>query len=126
MGDLDILSRKLSDRHLFEKAVKGVLEHTAVLIEVAIPPKRATVRRKLRKGVERSVVAGVEPESAAQREEINRKIGDLETFLTEVMDEPPRWIGVARVFVANPTGPQLREIAQSELVRAIRPNRRLR
>jgi hypothetical protein len=126
MSQADFPIDKFPDETLRQTAIDAGPDHISVLIEPTIAPPQARVDMVERKGSKRPGIVGIQPESPEQRRETERVTSKARAFLTAVLDEPPRWNSVARVFVAEPRGDQLQIIARSELVKAIRVNRRLK
>ena len=101
-------------------------EVASVIIELELPARKVEVERVLRRGVEMALPRRVTPPTAAEGVEAEKREAEAKSFLHQVLGVSPRWLGTARSFVADVTGPQLRTIASSPLTKAIHPNRSLR
>ena len=102
----------------------GSDEPTSILVELDIPPQVIDFAKPPGSEGHRATIR-VKPESSEQQAQNDAKIKAAREFLISVLGETPQWLRSARAFVAQATPDQLRKIALSPLIRAIRLNRRL-
>jgi hypothetical protein len=126
MPKLDFPMRKISNEELLRHAIEQSPEQASVLIELELPARQVDFRRVGNQGVAHYLPSRVIAETPEQREEVERKTAEARDLLEQVLDAPPHWLSAARAFVADVNGTQLQQIARSPLIKAIRPNRRLR
>jgi hypothetical protein len=126
MPKLDFPTRKIPNEELLRHAIEQSPEQASVLIELELPARQVDFRRVGNQGVDHYFPGRVIAETPEQREEVERKTAEARDFLEQVLDAPPHWLSAARAFVADVNGTQLQQLARSPLIKAIRPNRRLR
>lgn len=97
-------------------------ERVSVLIEADVPSPRASLAGPARRGRD---VTGIRPLSAAQSRERDQRIEDLRRLLVDVSGAEPRYFKYSNAFGVTLTATQLKKVARSPLVRAVRENRRL-
>jgi hypothetical protein len=66
---------------------------------------------------------GLLPNHLSSAKRMKKKIKAAKDFLNNILDRPAKWLWAPRVFVANVTPSQVREIAKSPLIKVIHPNR---
>ena len=114
---------KVTDPALLAAMAADDARLVSVLIQVDVPATRVGFREDPGSG--RRVPAEVLVPTPEEQAEIDATTAEAGRFLEEVLGGTPVWLEAANAFAASTTGPQLREIAGSRLVKAIHPNRRL-
>jgi hypothetical protein len=114
---------KVTDKALLAAMAGDDPGPLSVLIEVDVPATQ--VRFRDDQGSGRRVPAEVLVPTPRQQADIDARIAEAGRFLEQVLGGPPVWLDAANAFAASATGPQLRQIVTSPLVKAIHPNRRL-
>jgi hypothetical protein len=89
--------RRLAEEHSTEVA--------SVIIELELPARKVEVERVLRRGVEMALPRRVTSPTAAEGGEAEKREAEAKSFLRQVLGVSPRWLGAARSFVADVTGP---------------------
>jgi hypothetical protein len=121
----DVVAEKIQNPVLLEVITgAGSDEPTSVLVELDIPSQVIDFEKQPGPEGQRAAIR-VKPESSEQQAQNEAKIKAAREFLISVLGETPQWLRSARAFVAQATPDQLRTIALSPLIRAIRLNRRL-
>ncbi|MGE0744202.1 MAG: hypothetical protein AB7K86_03095 [Rhodospirillales bacterium] len=124
-GDADANERlraKVPDADLRDRIAAegdGDRRHT-VIVEVEAPSPRLLTRPDLRSGRRRFVP---EPDDRSD-DAAAQAAATLGELIEKLTGERPPYLGAARAFVLDATGAQIRALADSPLVRSIRPNRR--
>jgi hypothetical protein len=126
MSELKDVRQKIGDDRLCQLVDGLGTERISVLIEPDLPSRKVEFSRVERAGVTGYVPTRVAAGSPQEQRHVEERIATTQEFLKEVLGEAPNWIQAARAFVAIVNGEQLQRIARSPLIRAIRPNRRLR
>lgn len=118
------LASKIQGAELSRMALEGTGGPTGVIIEVEAPTPKVHVASEWLRSGEHPSKRFVE-ESAEQQQAVQDAVEKAGAFLKETLGETPQWLRAARAFVAEVTPDQLRIVASSPLIKAIRPNRRL-
>ncbi len=119
-------SDKISDESLREIAGSASAKVCSVIVEMNLPARQIAFERATAGNAGIALPTAVVKESADEIRARKEKERALSRLLTSVLGKPPRHIAAARAFVVEANGAQLAEIAGSDLVRAISPNRKLR
>lgn len=125
MKDKVSFAEKIPDPRLLRLAEEAGEEAESVLVEPNLARPKVELGPAMRAGGRTpapSRVAEPTPEEAASDK---RTRSEVERLLLEAAGAPPRWLHAARAFVARLNGAQLKAVAASPHVRAVRPNRRL-
>ena len=101
-------------------------EKVSVLIEPKLPARSVDFALADKRGASGPVPTRLRIPSKLEQEDAGQVVTKAQAFLTGVLGESPHWLKAARAFVADVNGEQLRRIAASALIKAIRPNRRLK
>jgi hypothetical protein len=126
MIEPDFLVEKIPDEDLRQLAIDDSAEKVSVIIVLDYPDPKVEVG-KVKKGDQVSYLPmSVEPETEADRQEIERRQEAMREFLEEKLETPPHWLPMARAFVALVTGEQLSAIAELPLTKSIELNRVLK
>jgi hypothetical protein len=84
-----------------------------VIVELAIPTQR--------------IVPGGRVEDPVGQDELTEKREAVAELIEEVVGSPPHWLKAARAFVVPGALPeQIKKIAASSLVKAVRPSTRIK
>jgi hypothetical protein len=123
MGRIDFPAKKIEDDELRQLAIEGQDSLVSVLVIPELPAPTVVFERgdDARRS---SYPVGFAPETPERRAERERTIEQTRRNLTELLGEKPPWLDAPKAFVVDATGPQLREIARLQSVRAIQPNYR--
>lgn len=115
----DTLQAKVPDAALRASIAGGGSEALTVIVELEAPSPKVAARTDRRTG---RVRLAPEPPSRgdAAASKAAKALGDL---IAKVTGERPPYLSAARAYVVEATGPQLRRLAASPLVRSIQPNR---
>jgi hypothetical protein len=119
----DTLAQKIQSPELYRMAVEGTGEKASVIIELEMPPSQVHVEGSPRSGepIRRRFVE----ESADQQNAATETVKQATAFLENELGKPPHWLRAAHAFVADVSPSQLRTLADSPLIKAIRLNRRV-
>ena len=122
---MDALREKIADEALRHAAETGAEEARTVIVELNVPTRQIAFaqRRDDPRGLPRPTAVVAESDDQVLERETRTRA--LATLLRELVDGEPRHLAAARAFVVKLTGPQLASVAQSDLVKAISPNRKL-
>lgn len=122
----DLLVQKLPEPKLRQLAEEDTDQEVSVIVEPDLPPQKLSF---IKSDTERSIGTyfpkRVVEETPDQQKKNARKIGAAQVFLESLLGETPHWLKSARAFVVTVRPEQLREIAQSSLIKTIRLNRNL-
>ncbi len=125
MGQVAPPIRKIQGNELRQLVEERTGEAASVIIQLELSPRAVESSGAERGGAGLRRALVVAPETSEERREVRRRASQTKRFLTKVLGDEPLWLQSARAFVAKASGEQLREIAESPLVKAIHPNRRL-
>ena len=117
---------KLPNEDLRRVAVEGGDDAVDVIVELDLPSQRVEFRKRDHEHSHAFLPSRIADELSEQRDLIEDRIARTRKFLTAILGQEPCFLSTARAFVVRATGEQLRQIASSPLVKAVRPNRQLR
>lgn len=117
---------KIVDAELRKLALEGSKDTASIIIELNVPRQQVETGTVIRAGVKSQVPVRVRAETDMEKVEVEQKTVAARAFLESVLGSPPTWLKLARAFVANANGEQIRVIASSPLTKAIQPNRKLK
>jgi hypothetical protein len=92
----------------------------SVLLELSLPPRRVKLAASQRLDLPRPIQAV--PDSEEYTSEVNRRIEETRTFLSEILSTPPVWLEASRTFVAVVNASQLPILASFRWIKAIHRN----
>jgi hypothetical protein len=122
----DLLVKKLPEPKLRQLAEEDTNQKISVIVEPDLPPQKLSFTKiDIERNIGRYLPKRVVEETAAQQKKNARKIDAAHVFLESLLGETPHWLKSARAFVVTVKPEQLREIAQSSLIKTIRLNRNL-
>jgi len=118
--DLAAISRVVQDPGLREwlNADRGGPQE--VIVELNLPPRKSAVVQDTR-GRWTPRLEG--PDHAAERDQA---LAELSAFAAQLLKQSPITLRAAQALAVTATPEQVRELAAHRLVKAIRPNRRLK
>jgi len=125
MSELNLSLEKVHPAELRAFAVGKSREHQTVLIELDLPARQADLRRTADGDGGRYTPVQIRPQTPEQQKEVEKKTAEARKFLKLVLGEEPELLRAAHAFIVKVDGEQLERIAQSPLIKAIRPNRQL-
>ena len=126
LGIKDFLIDKIPDDEVRRIATEGSKEKVSVIIQLDTPTQQVELKKVETQGVISYLPQRVKPETPEEQREIQEKTDAAKAYLEEILGTPPKWLRLARAFVAFTNGEQLRAIARSPLFKTIQPNRRLK
>lgn len=122
----DLLVQKLPEPKLRQLAEEDTGQEVSVIVEPDLPPQKLSFIKSDRdRSIGTYIPKRVVEETPAQQKKNARTIGEARVFLESLLGETPHWLKSARAFVVTVRPEQLREIAQSSLIKTIRLNRNL-
>lgn len=122
----DLLEQKLPEPKLRQLAEEVTNQEISVIVEPDLPPQKLSlIKSEADRSIGTYFPKRVVEETPAQQKKNERKIGAAQVFLESLLGETPHWLKSARAFVVTVKPEQLREIAQSSLIKTIRLNRNL-
>lgn len=113
------MAKKVQDSELAAWLAHDSGETRELIIDAALPVRKIAFSRQ---GNGRLRPSNIRSDGSAR----HRLLHELEADLAEVLDTPPKVLETAGALAIKATGSQVRELAEHPLVKAIRPNRRLR
>jgi hypothetical protein len=117
---------KVQDAELRGRIERGEGDPVSVILEVDLPAQQVKAQsREDRLRGNPSMWRGVIEESPAVRHDNAERVAKARADLEKVLGTAPRWLAAARAFTLKGTPAQLRQIADMEFIRAVRPNRKL-
>lgn len=114
---------KIHNDDLQRIALERSKDPVSVIIVLDLPEPKVEVGKIERGFKSSSFPRMVIPLSEAEMEEVAKKTSEAKTFLKEILSTEPNFLEMARSFVADVNGDQLRQIASSSLTKSIEPNR---
>lgn len=120
----NLLAEKIQSPELYKMAAEGRSGKASVLIVLDLPAQQVQVDAAAHRRGERGYRQIVD-ETPQQQRAARDTVEQAGAFLKKTLGETPHWLRAARAFVADATPEQLRILAGSPLVKAIRLNRRI-
>jgi hypothetical protein len=118
--DLAAISRVVQDPDLREWLNAGGGDPQELIVELNLPPRKSAVVQGTR-GRWTPRLEG--PDHAAERD---RALAELSAFAAQLLKQSPITLRAAQALAVSATPEQARQLAAHPLVKAIRPNRRLK
>jgi hypothetical protein len=125
-SEASLLAAKLHNPELRQLVMAESDEEVSVLIQPAIPERKAETKVVRHGGLTLSVPAHVKDLSADDQISADEQIDRACVFLKELLGASPHWLRSAQSFVAQVNARQLRVIARSPMFKAVWLNRELR
>lgn len=126
MGKKDFPIDKIPDDELRRIATEGSKDKVSVIIQLDLPVQQVDFKKVNIQNVPSYLPSRVKPETPEEQKEIQRKTDAAKSYLEKILGTSPKWLRLARAFVAHVDGEQLCAIARSSFIKTIQPNRRLK
>ncbi|MDJ0715582.1 MAG: hypothetical protein QNJ54_15355 [Prochloraceae cyanobacterium] len=125
MENQNSFMEKLRHTELRRLVEEGSNEEISVIIQPNLPERRIKIKKSFQRGINFNRPVDIEPLSSKEQEDAEKQINEVSNFLEKLLGSSPHWLDSARSFVVNVTPKQLREIAQSPIIKAVWLNRKL-
>lgn len=121
-----VIELKFPEPELRQLTKEDVDDLVSVIVEPDLPPQKLVVNKKSNRTTQSHFLMEVAEETPARQRQNLLKVKKTSDYLQSLIGETPHWLNSARAFVVTATPAQLREIALSPLIKAVRLNRRLK